>query len=48
MPEYFGKRFNSKWIQSFAGITTMISLSAYLLAVIQGTGILMGKLTGLY
>ncbi|PAB59122.1 sodium:solute symporter family protein [Anaeromicrobium sediminis] len=47
MPEYFGKRFNCKKVQRFAGITTVISLSAYLLAVIQGTGLLMQELTGL-
>lgn len=47
MPEYFGKRFNSRKVQSFAGITTIVSLIAYLLAVIQGTSILMSELTGL-
>lgn len=47
MPEYFGKRFNSKKLQRFAGITTIVSLTAYLLAVIQGTSILMSELTGL-
>ncbi|MCT4619951.1 MAG: sodium:solute symporter family protein [Marinisporobacter sp.] len=46
MPEYFGRRFNCKKVQAFAGITTVISLSAYLLAVIQGTGLLMQELTG--
>ncbi len=47
MPEYFGKRFNDTRIQKFAGIITVISLTAYLLAVIQGVGILMQELTGL-
>lgn len=47
MPEYFGQRFNSRKVQKFAGITTVISLTAYLLAVTQGTGILMQELTGL-
>lgn len=47
MPSYFGARFNSTRIRNFAGITTVISLTAYLLAVIQGTGILMQSLTGL-
>ncbi|NDV18395.1 sodium:solute symporter family protein [Pseudodesulfovibrio sp. JC047] len=46
MPSYFWRRFNSKRIRRFAGITTVISLSAYLLSVIQGTGILMETLTG--
>ncbi len=46
MPEYFGKRFNNDKVRLFAGLTTVISLTAYLLAVIQGTGILMKELTG--
>ena len=46
MPEYFGNRFNSKRVRRFAGISVIISLQAYLLAVIQGTGILMESLTG--
>lgn len=46
MPEFYGKRFNSRRIQSFAGICTVISLTAYLLAVTQGTAILMEQLTG--
>ncbi|WP_421903686.1 sodium:solute symporter family protein [Maridesulfovibrio sp.] len=46
MPSYFWQRFNSKRIRRFAGITTVISLSAYLLSVIQGTGMLMETLTG--
>lgn len=47
MPSYFGMRFNSQRIRRFAGIITVISLSAYFLSVIQGTGILMVTLTGL-
>ena len=47
MPEYFGNRFNSKNVKRFAGIVTVISMSAYLLAVMQGTNILLTELTGL-
>lgn len=47
MPTYFSYRFNSKRIRRFAGITTVVSLTAYLLSVIQGTGILMQTMTGL-
>lgn len=47
MPEYFGARFNSGRIRSLAGIITIVSLTAYLLAVIQGTSLLMMTLTGL-
>ena len=46
MPSYFGDRFNDKGIQKFAGVITVVSLTAYLLACIQGTGILMQELTG--
>ncbi|GAB6176189.1 hypothetical protein JCM16814_10800 [Desulfobaculum senezii] len=47
MPSYFGYRFNSTRIRRFAGVTTVVSLTAYLLSVIQGTGILMQTMTGL-
>ncbi|CCQ98729.1 Na+/solute symporter [[Clostridium] ultunense Esp] len=47
MPQYFGDRFNSKRIQKLAGITTIISMTAYLLAVLQGTTLLMQELTGM-
>lgn len=47
MPTYFGQRFNSKRIRRFAGLITIISLSAYLLSVLQGTSYLMQTITGL-
>lgn len=47
MPQYFGDRFNSRRVQSLAGITTIISMTAYLLAVLQGTTLLMQELTGM-
>lgn len=46
MPQYFGDRFNSKRIQKISAIITIVSLTAYLIAVIQGTGILMQEITG--
>jgi len=46
MPSYFFKRFNSIRIKRFAGVVTVISLSAYFLSVIKGTSILMQSLTG--
>ena len=46
MPQFFGDRFNSKRIQRLAGVTTIISMTAYLLAVLQGTTLLMQELTG--
>lgn len=47
MPEYFGRRFNSRSIQRLAGIITVLSITCYLLAVITGTGVLLSELTGL-
>ena len=46
MPEYFGRRFDSRAVQRAAGIITALSLTAYLLAVTTGTGILLSELTG--
>lgn len=46
MPSYFGERYNSRTLQRIAGIIVVVSLSAYLLSVIQGTGLLMASLTG--
>lgn len=47
MPEYFGRRYHDPRIRRVAGIITIISLTAYLLACITGVGILMQELTGL-
>lgn len=46
MPEFFGERYKDKKIRRVAGIITIISLTAYLLACITGVGILMKELTG--
>lgn len=47
MPEYFSERYKDQKIRLVAGIITIISLTAYLLACITGVGILMQELTGL-
>ena len=47
MPEYFGARYDDPRNRKVAGIITIISLTAYLLASITGVGILMQELTGL-
>lgn len=47
MPEYFGTRYNDPRNRRVAGIITIISLTAYLLACITGVGVLMQELTGL-
>ncbi len=46
MPEYFGRRFNSTAVQKAAGVVTALSITAYLLAVTTGTGILLSELIG--
>jgi sodium/pantothenate symporter len=46
MPEYFGRRFNSKAVQKVAGVVVVLSITAYLLAVTTGTGILLSELIG--
>jgi sodium/pantothenate symporter len=47
MPEYYGRRFNSRRVQRLAGIITVLSISCYLLAVITGSGILLSELLGI-
>ena len=47
MPEYFGVRYKDPRIRRVAGIITIISLTAYLLACLTGVGIRMQELTGL-
>jgi len=45
--DYFGKRFNSHRVQTAAGITIIFGLGGYLLAVTQGTAILLTHITSL-
>lgn len=45
--DYFGKRFNSPRVQATAGITIILALGGYLLAVTQGAAILLSQLTDL-
>lgn len=47
MPEYFGKRFNDMKNRRLAAVILVCSLTAYLLACMTGTGILLQELTGL-
>ena len=44
---FFGERFNSPRVQATAGVTIILALSGYLLAVTQGAAILMSQLTDL-
>ncbi len=45
--DFFGRRFNSKRVQAMAGITIILGLGGYLLAVTQGAAILLSQLTDL-
>jgi len=47
MPEYFGTRFNDIKNRRLAAVILVCSLTAYLLACMTGTGILLQELTGL-
>lgn len=45
--EFFGERFNSRRVRALAGMTIILSLGGYLLAVTQGAAILLSQLTEL-
>lgn len=47
IPEFLGKRFNSRMIQKLAAVTELVTITVYMLATIQGTAILMTLVTGL-
>ena len=44
---FFGERFNSPRVQGIAGVTIILALGGYLLAVTQGAAILLSQLTEL-
>jgi len=46
VPDFFKARFNSPRIQRFAGISIVVGLSAYLLAVTWGMALVMSEVTG--
>ncbi len=45
--DFFGERFDSTRVQAIAGITIILALSGYLLAVTQGAAILLSQITEL-
>jgi len=45
--EYFGQRFDSPAVQAAAGVTLVLGLGGYLLAVTQGTAVILSQLTPL-
>ncbi len=46
IPEFFGNRFDSKPLRIMAAITAIITMTVYLLSVMQGIGTLMNYVTG--
>ena len=46
IPEFFGRRFCSENVRKLATITAIITMTVYLLSVIQGVGTLMHVVTG--
>ncbi len=47
LPEYFGKRFDSKAMKMLATVTSTFIMLVYILSCVQGIGTLMSSLTGL-
>lgn len=47
IPEFFGKRFNSHPLRILAAVTAIITMTVYLLSVMQGIGTLMNYVTGI-
>ena len=47
IPEYFGRRFCSEKLRTLAAVTAVITMTVYLLSVMQGIGTLMSTVTGL-
>lgn len=47
IPEFLGKRFNSKAMRVLSMVTATVTLVVYLLSVMQGIGTLMNVVTGL-
>lgn len=45
--EYFGRRFNSRKVQLVAGLTVIVGIGCYLIAVTQGSAIVLSNLTEL-
>lgn len=44
IPEFFGRRFNSTALQALTGVTVVLGLGAYLIAVTQGLSLVMADL----
>ena len=46
IPEFFGERFHSRPLRILAAVTAIITMTVYLLSVMQGIGTLMSYVTG--
>lgn len=46
VPEFFGKRFDSRALQAVAGVTVVVGIGAYLIAVTQGLSLVVSDLLG--
>ena len=46
VPEFFGRRFQSRRLQSFAGLTIVVGLTGYLLAVTWGVSLIITEVSG--
>lgn len=47
IPEYFGRRFNSRRLRGLAGISVLIGIGLYLVAVTRGISLVVTELTGI-
>ncbi|MGD8577835.1 MAG: sodium:solute symporter family protein [Lysobacterales bacterium] len=47
LPEYFGHRFDSRRVQTVAGLTVILGCTAYLVMVTQGAATIVSNVTGL-
>lgn len=47
MPEFFGNRFASPKLRTLSAVTAVITMSVYLLNVVQGVGTLMEIVTNI-
>lgn len=47
VPEFFGRRFNSTAVQAAAGITVVVGITFYLIAVTQGVSLILSDILGI-
>lgn len=46
IPEFFGKRFDSEAMRILSAVTAIVTMTVYLLSIVQGIGTLMAIVTG--